>query len=120
MKKPTPKPSPLKDWTEAPSSKRFGQLEYADRIRRKYSSSMLTNEEQKARTMPVEAKRDAIAAARNKAANKTKISEPNMSGYNDAWKKKYINKQRSAKGGEPLFTEAQLMAAYREEQRKGK
>ena len=127
MKKPTPKPTPAKDWKDAPSSQEFGRLMREAANSAKYDTRMMTNPERKAQAKPVERKKDAaavkrnaVAAARAKAANKTKISEPNMSGYNDAWRKNYINKQRSAKGGEPLFTEAQLMAAYREEQRKSK
>lgn len=56
-----------KDWTEAPSSKKQGQLEYAARIKAKYAGpSMLTNAEQKAKAMPGEKKRDKAAALRNK------------------------------------------------------
>jgi hypothetical protein len=127
MPKPTPKPTPAKDWTESPSSQEFGRLMREAANSAKYDTRMMTNPERKAQAKPVErkkdaaaAKRNAVAAARAKAANKTKISEPDMSGFTDTWRRNYIEKQRATRGGEPLFSTEQLSKAYREEQRKGK
>jgi hypothetical protein len=72
-----------------------------------------------AKATRMNAMRNAISRMRNKPKN-TKISEPDMSGFTDTWRKNYIEKQRATRGGEPLFSTEQLSNAYREEQRNKK
>lgn len=56
-------------------------------------------------------------ALAKKMAQKKFISEPNMKGFTDSWRKSYLKKMQSMQGGEPRLSTKQLSDAYMKEQR---
>ena len=110
MKKPAPKPGQPKPYSYGTATKRDDAA-----VNRRVGVD-------KKAAINAASKRDAINNMRTRAYSKRPktISEPDMTGFTEAWRDNYMNKLIATQGGEPRRSNAELVRAYLEEQRSKK